>query len=286
MREKGTARVTPWLTGGEIFRRKSANRIPSAGPRDYDSSMSDDLRTRQTIDCLLAAIESRDLRAVQATLHPDATWQNVPHPAAEGRPAVMTLLANILCWSEQVRWDVISSSVDGQVGWYERVDRFWLLGEEHAVQCNGVFTVDPATNTVCEVRDYVDLGEWRARVTPVLQTLAARSAEAVVLQHLSAVATRDPVAMASDYALDAVLARPDALHTGWTEIADYFETVPARLKNRELVFGDIEATDQQHAEVAWQITGAEGRVASGRDEFVVTEGQITQQRTSLDSDDF
>jgi limonene-1,2-epoxide hydrolase len=248
--------------------------------------MSDDLRTRQTIDRLLAAIESRDLRAVQAALHPNATWQNVPHPSAEGRPAVMALLANILCWSDQVCWDVISSSVDGQVGWYERVDRFWLLAEEYAVHCSGVFTVDPATNTVCEVKDYVDLGEWRDRVMPVLQKLAARSAEEVVLQHLSAVSTRDPVAMASDYTLDAVLARPDAQHTGWSEIADYFETVPARLKDRELVFGKVEATDHHRAEVAWEITVAEGRVASGRDEFVVTEGRITHQRTLLDSDDF
>ena len=260
--------------------------IPSAGLRDYDLPMSEDLRTREAIDRLLLAIESRDLRAVYAALHPNATWQNVPHPAAEGRPAVMALLANILCWSDQVRWDVISSSVDGQVGWYERVDRFWLLGEEHAVQCNGVFTVDPATDTVCEVRDYVDLGEWRDRVTPVWQKLAARSAEEVVLQHLDAVATRDPVAMTSDYALDAVLARPDAQYTGWSDIADYFETVPTRLKDRELVFGDIEATDHHRAEVAWEITGADGRVASGRDEFVVTEGRITEQRTSLDSDDF
>ena len=260
--------------------------IPSVGLRVYDSSMDEDLRTRQTIDGLLIAIESRDLRAVYAALHPNATWQNVPYPAGEGRPAVMALLADVLCWSDQVRWDVIASSVDGQVGWYERVDRFWLLGDEHAVHCNGVFTVDPATDTVREVRDYVDLGEWRSRVTPVLKTLAARSAEEVVLQHLSAVGTRDPVAMASDYALDAVLARPDAQHTGWSEIANYFETVPARLKDRELVFGDIEATDHQHAEVAWEITGAKGRVASGRDEFVVTEGRITHQRTSLDSDDF
>ena len=248
--------------------------------------MNEDLRTRQTIDRLLVAIESRDLRIVQAALHPNATWQNVPHPTAKGRPAVMALLANILCWSDQVRWDVISSSVEGRVGWYERVDRFWLLGEEHAVACNGVFTVDPATDTVSEVRDYVDLGEWRARVTPVWQKLAARSAEEVVLQHLSAVATRDPVAMTSDYALDAVLARPDAQHTGWFEIADYFETVPTRLIDRELVISEVKATDHHRAEVGWEITGAEGRVASGRDEFVVTEGRITQQRTSLESDDF
>ena len=139
--------------------------------------MSEDLRTRQAIDRLLVAIESRDLRAVHAALHPNASWQNVPHPASEGRPAVMVLLASILCWSDQVRWDVISSSVDGEVGWYERIDRFWLRGEEHAVRCNGVFKVDPDTDTVREVRDYVDLGEWRARVTPVLQSLATRSAE-------------------------------------------------------------------------------------------------------------
>jgi limonene-1,2-epoxide hydrolase len=248
--------------------------------------MSEDLRTRQSINRLLVAIESRDLRAVHAALHPNAIWQNVPHPASEGRPAVMVLLANILCWSDQVRWDVISSSVDGEVGWYERIDRFWLRGEEHAVHCNGVFTIDPATDTVCKVRDYVDLGEWRARVTPMLQSLATRSAEEVVSQHLSAVGTRDPVAMTSDYALDAVLVRPDAQFTGWSEIADYFETVPERLKDRELVFGEVEATDYHVAGVAWEITDAEGRVASGRDEFVVIEGRITHQQTSLDSNDF
>ena len=248
--------------------------------------MDEDLRTRQVIDRLLVAIESRDLRAVHAALHPKATWQNVPHPAAEGRPAVIALLANILCWSDKVRWDVVSSSVDGRVAWYERVDRFWLLGEEHAVQCNGVLTVDPATDTVCEVRDYVDLGEWRDRITPELQMLAARSAEEVVFQHLSAVGTRDPVAMASNHALNAVLARPDAQYTGWSEVVDYFETVATRLKDRELVFGDVEVTDTHHAEVSWEITGVEGRVTSGRDEFVVTEGRITHQRTSLDSDDF
>jgi hypothetical protein len=100
------------------------------------------------------------------------------------------------------------------------------------------------------------------------------------------VGTRDPVAMASDYALDAVLARPNADHTGWSEIADYFETVPVRLKDREVLFGEVEATDRHVAGVAWEITGAEGRVASGRDKFVVAEGRITHQRTTLDSDDF
>ena len=33
---------------------------------------------RRAVARLLTAIESRDLRAIAAALHPDATWQNVP----------------------------------------------------------------------------------------------------------------------------------------------------------------------------------------------------------------
>ena len=115
-------------------------------------------RTRETIEQLLSAIESRDLRAVERYLHPDVVWQNVPHPPTLGRHAVTELLANVLCWSDQVRWDILSSAVSGETGWYERVDRFWMAGEEHAVHCNGVFEVDAGTQMVRSVRDYVDLG--------------------------------------------------------------------------------------------------------------------------------
>ena len=133
-------------------------------------------RTRETIEQLLSAIESRDLRAVERYLHPDVVWQNVPHPPTLGRQAVTELLANVLCWSDQVRWDILSSAVSGETGWYERVDCFWIAGEEHAVHCNGVFEVDAGTQMVRSVRDYVDLGEWRSRIEPVLTQLASRPA--------------------------------------------------------------------------------------------------------------
>ena len=172
------------------------------------------------------------------------------------------------------------------MGWYQRVDRFWLLGEEHAVHCNGVFTVDLPTETVYKVRDYVDLGEWRARVRPVLEALAAKSVEEVILQHLSSLATGDPVAITSDYAIDAVMSRPDAKYGGWCEIADYFESVQECLKGRQIIFGDLEIMDDNSAKVAWEIMGADELLASGQDVFVVTGGKITHQRTSLESDDF
>ena len=141
----------------------------------YDAPVEIESITREAIETLLEAIESRDLRSVRRALHPTASWQNVPHPAAEGREAVIALLDGILCFSERVQWDVLRTSVDGTSASVERVDRFWLQGDEYAVACHGIFSVDIATRTVISVRDYVDVGEWQQRVSPMLSKMASSS---------------------------------------------------------------------------------------------------------------
>jgi len=248
--------------------------------------MEIDCITRHTIERLLAAIELRDLRAIRTVLHTDVTWQNVPHPPATGREAVVALLGNILCWSDKVQWDVVSASVSGATGWYERLDRFWLDGEEYAVPCNGVLTVDCHTQSIIAMKDYVDLGEWRSRVTPKLASLAARPAAAVVARHLKAVRALDPVAMAADYALGATLERPGARYGDWYAIADYFASVPERLAGRQLILGEVEVAGPDAAQVVWEVTGATDSVVSGRDLFRVNEGRIFHQVTTLDEGDF
>ena len=229
------------------------------------------------VERLLAAIGSRDVRRITEALAPDVAWQNVPHAPAVGRDAVVALLAGIVCWADEVRWDVVTSTTDGDTTWCERVDRFVFAGEEHAVRCNGVFRVDAASGRVAEVRDYVDLGEWRARITPVMQAMSERPASAVVARHLQAVGRRDPVAMAADYALDAVLERAGVAYDGWAAIADYFDTVPDRLAANELHLDQVGDT-----EVRWTIPG----VASGRDLYEVRDGRITKQVVELDTPDF
>lgn len=226
---------------------------------------------------LLAAIESRDLRRIADALTPDATWQNVPHPPVIGRDAVVALLDGVVCWSDDVRWEVVSSATDGDTTWCERVDRFVIAGEERAVRCNGVFRVDPASGMVAEVRDYVDLGEWRARIAPVMTAMAERSPGEVVARHLVAVERRDPIAMAADYAIDAVLVRDGVAHEGYAAIADYFDTVPERLGSNELHLDHV-----SDIEVRWTIPGA----ASGRDVYEVQAGRITRQTVTLDTSDF
>lgn len=240
--------------------------------------------TERAVTELLAAVESRDVRAIEAALAPSVTWQNVPHEPAVGRPAVARLLGDVVTWSDEVRWDVVSASFGDDRAWVERIDRFVIDGTEHAVRCNGVFGV--FDGVVAEVRDYVDLGEWRARVGPALAVMADRSGEAVVRRHLDGVLTLDPVRMAADYAHDAVLVRPDGERRGRHEIADYFDTVPDRLGGGELEFGPIEQGPDDTIVVRWRMTRPDAPVVPGSDSYEIEAGRIVRQTVRLDGTDF
>ena len=185
----------------------------------YYRGMSDEDLTRLAIEQLLAAVESRDLRMIEHALHPDVVWQNVPHPPASGRESVMQMLASIICWSDRVQWDVLSASVRGDAGWYERLDRFWIDGTEYAVPCNGVFQVDLATRTVCALRDYVDLGSWRNGGRACDDALGQSISRGNCYPPHRGGAEHGPDCDAADYALDAILQRDHVRHEGWAAIA-------------------------------------------------------------------
>lgn len=233
---------------------------------------------------LLAAIEARDVRAIEDALAPTASWQNVPHPPTMGREPVVRLLGDIVTWSDEVMWDVVSASFGPDTAWVERVDRFVIGGVEQAVRCNGVFTV--VDGVVAEVRDYVDLGEWRSRVGPVLAAMAGRPVESVVRRHLDGVLALDPVRMAADYAHDAVLVRPDGGRRGRRAIADYFETVPGRLGEGALRFGPITRSADDSAVVRWTIGRPDAAPVSGADSYEVRAGRIARQTVTFDTTDF
>ena len=252
--------------------------------------------TSTAVRRLLDAVESRDLRALGSALAADATWANVPHEPAVGRDAVVAMLGGIITWADQVRWDVVSASYDRSLAWVERIDRFEIGGREHAVRCNGVFRVDD-DGAIVEVRDYVDLSEWRDRIAPVLIDLGARPAIDVVTRHLAAVGSGAPVRMAADYALDAVLERGADVCRGWSEIADYFDTVPARLAGRRVEIDSVQvdsvqvvdtggdASDRDRVTVRWSL-GGDGPSVSGTDHYVTALGRIVHQRVVLDNADF
>lgn len=236
--------------------------------------------TTAAVDELLAAIESRDMRAVARSLSPDATWQNVPHAVVAGRDSVVAMLARIVGWSDEVRWEVHSSSVHEHAAHLERIDRFHIDGSWYEVACHGIFSVD-ANGRVDSVRDYVDLGEWRARTAPVMARMAERPAAIVVARHLAAVRTGNVAAMAADYGFDAVLTRPTGTHMGWYAIADYFDTVAGRLDGRSVEFHETITTAPSTVAVRWSIGELDGT-----DIFEVADGSIIRQTVRLDAGDF
>lgn len=135
------------------------------------------------------------------------------------------------------------------------------------------------------MRDYSDLGEWRARIGPVYDRLTRRDPAEVVQRHLDAAMSLDRIAMAADYALDAVLERGAGRYVGYTAIAHYFDTVPARLGTSVLTFEDVEIS-RRSVMVAWRIHDAGVTIASGHDDYVVEHGRITHQVVTLDGSDF
>ena len=109
--------------------------------------------------------------------------------------------------------------------------------------------------------------------------------------HLAAVLTGDPVAMAADYATDAVLVRHEARYVGAAAIAGYFSSVPGRLGGGEVRFGEVrlgertaEAPDR--VLVRWHIAGGPADGTSGLDTYTVAGGLIVHQTVTLDEADF
>jgi limonene-1,2-epoxide hydrolase len=196
------------------------------------------------------------------------------------------MLAPILTWSDRVEWEVVEMHAGINVTMVERIDRFWIDGDEYAVRCNGVFGVDTGAGVVTSVRDYVDLEEWRDRITPIYERMASRSSIEVVRRHLAAVDRREVASMAADYALDAQLLRGTAAFTGWFAIAEYFDTVGARLGPHTLRFTALTDPSLETATVEWIITGDSSVVATGTDHYRVVGGRIVEQVVVLDGTDF
>lgn len=122
-------------------------------------------RPAQIVRGFLSAIATREIGSVLAHFSADASWQNVPHPKAVGQEELSAMLGPILQRSSEVRWDIVSASYTEDRAWLERIDRFWIDGVEYAVRCNGVFEFDLDAGVITEVRDYVDLSEWRDRLS-------------------------------------------------------------------------------------------------------------------------
>ncbi len=106
----------------------------------------------------------------------------------------------------------------------------------------------------------------------------------VARDHLEAVRSGDPTAMAADYADDAVLVRPDETYRGRAAIERYFASVPERLGTAEVCFDEL-VVDGTTATFRWHLEGAPEQL-SGTDTCTIRDGGIVHQVVRLDAADF
>ncbi len=111
-----------------------------------------------------------------------------------------------------------------------------------------------------------------------------RTPDEVARTHLDAVESGDVVAMAADYAPDAVLERGADRFVGHGEIAAYFETVPERLGEARVVFDALQVEGAE-AVFEWHLEPSAAPV-SGRDVCRIVDGFIVHQVVHLTSTDF
>lgn len=124
--------------------------------------------TRAAVRRFLDAVEARDLEAIGACFTPGATYRNVPHPPVVGPAGVRSMMAMFVARSSRIEWEIVTEAYVGDRAHLERIDRFWIDGNEYAAPCHGVALVDTASGLIREFRDYVDLATWREQVRPVL----------------------------------------------------------------------------------------------------------------------
>ncbi|MBB33414.1 MAG: limonene-1,2-epoxide hydrolase [Acidimicrobiaceae bacterium] len=122
------------------------------------------IKPAEIIETFFKALSSRDLEKILSFFDHRSTWQNVPHPPANGVEEISEMFRTIVERSSKIQWDIVTAAFDDDRAWIERVDRFWIDEVEYAVRCHGVFDFDTKNSTIVSVRDYVDLGEWRERL--------------------------------------------------------------------------------------------------------------------------
>ncbi|MEC8393114.1 MAG: nuclear transport factor 2 family protein [Actinomycetota bacterium] len=106
----------------------------------------------------------------------------------------------------------------------------------------------------------------------------------VVKNHLDAVLSGDPAAMAVDYAESAVLIRGTDIYSGITEIENYFKSLPERMRCSEIEFFEPQVSGKI-ATFQWKIRKIDAYF-EGLDTLVISNGKIVKHLVELLSEDF
>ncbi len=104
------------------------------------------------------AWSNRDVDEILGYFTEDAVYHNMPMPPMQGKPAIKTLLQQIVSPTSWIEWETLNMAEAGNVVFTERVDRFEMGGKKVELPVAGVFEIE--NGKIKAWRDYFDMAAW------------------------------------------------------------------------------------------------------------------------------
>jgi limonene-1,2-epoxide hydrolase len=104
------------------------------------------------------AWSNRDVDEILGYFAEDAVYHNMPMPPMQGKPAIKTILQQIVSPTSWIEWETLNIAEAGNVVFTERVDRFEMGGKKVELPVAGVFEIE--NGKIKAWRDYFDMAAW------------------------------------------------------------------------------------------------------------------------------
>ncbi len=110
------------------------------------------------VSAFCRAWSNRDVEEILGYFAEDAVYHNMPMPPMQGKPAIKTLLQQIVSPTSWIEWETLNIAEAGNVVFTERVDRFEMSGTKEELPVAGVFEIEGGK--IKAWRDYFDMAAW------------------------------------------------------------------------------------------------------------------------------
>ena len=126
--------------------------------------MANGSEAEQTVRACLAALETHDSARLRPYLTDDVVYHNIPVDPAVGLEATLAFLDGFFGIFAGTTVEILHLAVRDGVVLTERIDTFTMDGKEAPLPVMGTFEL--RDGRICAWRDYFDMGQVTAMLTP------------------------------------------------------------------------------------------------------------------------
>ena len=112
----------------------------------------------ELVTAFCRAWSNRDVDEILGFFAEGAVYHNMPMPPMEGKPAIKTILQQIVSPTTWIEWETLNMAEAGNIVFTERVDRFEMAGKKVELPVAGVFEIE--SGKIKAWRDYFDMAAW------------------------------------------------------------------------------------------------------------------------------